>query len=31
MKNNNVLVSPQDYQQDSYFDWNKKSFNIMFV
>ena len=28
---NNVLVSPQEYQQDSYFDWNKKSFNIMFV
>ena len=24
-------VSPQEYQQDSYFDWNKKSFNIMFV
>ena len=28
---NNILVSPQEYQQDSYFDWNKKSFNIMFV
>ena len=27
----NNSVSPQEYQQDSYFDWNKKSFNIMFV
>ena len=25
------FISPQEYQQDSYFDWNKKSFNIMFV
>ena len=24
-------ISPQEYQQNSYFDWNKKSFNIMFV
>ena len=29
--NDNINVSPQEYQQDSYFDWNKKSFNIMFV
>ena len=31
MNETNSLVSPQEYQQDSYFDWNKKSFNIMFV
>ena len=27
----NKLVSPQEYQKNSYFDWNKKSFNIMFI
>ena len=31
INDSNSLVSPQEYQQDSYFDWNKKSFNIMFV
>ena len=27
----NSCVSPGEYVKDSYFDWNKKSFNIMFV
>ena len=27
----NKLVSPQEYQKNNYFDWNKKSFNIMFI
>ena len=29
--NSNSSVSPLQYQKDSYFDWNKKSFNVMFV
>lgn len=29
--NSNSSVSPLEYQKDSYFDWNKKSFNVMFV
>ena len=31
IKKSTSFVSPQEYQQNSYFDWNKKSFNIMFV
>ena len=31
IQKSNHKISPQDYQKDSYFDWNKKSFNIMFV
>ena len=24
-------IGPGEYQKDSYFDWNKKSYNIMFI
>ena len=27
----NSFISPAEYQINSYFDWNKKSFNVMFV
>ena len=31
IKKSNPFISPAEYQKDSYFDWNKKSFNVMFV
>ena len=30
LNRSNSCVSPGEYIKDSYFDWNKKSFNIMF-
>ena len=29
--NSNNEISPGQYDKDSYFDWNKKSFNAMFI
>ena len=31
LNRSNSCVSPADYQKNSYFEWNKKSFNVMFV
>ena len=30
IKDNNAKTGPGSYRADSYFDWNKKSYNILF-
>lgn len=29
--NSNSFLSPGEYQKENYFDWNKKSFNVMYI
>ena len=30
IKDNNEKIGPGSYKADSYFDWNKKSYNILY-